>query len=402
MRPESLGLGASDRARLRVTPTGEWKGLRLRRQAESRRTMLTRLLYDAALHRTSWALAVVEVVGLFRGSGGYLVLRREAAGRPGAVVDGWAFAPPVDGRTGSLFPAGTVLHGAPVGGPVGDAAAWTAAALRAVDGAAIDPATVVHVDAAVGDGISAELVVRRPRALGPLGPREQRLAGWLETQLLDALSLHVGVRRLHAENLLYRRVLDTLSRAVFLVDADGRIVHANAAAGRVAAALDAVRTVGGILAVGDAATQAELRRAIEAASGPGADGLAPVDMQVPLDGRPRPLLVRIVPADPDARAAETPEGAAALVEMRDMNAQPAMLAETLQSAFCLSRAEAEIALAVADGQAPKAIARDRGVAPSTIRTQLLSIYRKCHLSRQGELSAMVTRLVAYGGFQDAV
>lgn len=398
VRLDSHDPASSDRILLHAVPTSARPGRRPRPEAGPRRAGLARLLYDAALQRTSWAVALVELVGLFQGSGGYLVLRREADGLPAQVVGGWAFAPSRDGRSGNLFQAAAVPHAD--AGPTG--AGWTAAALRAIDaGAGAAPlTTAVRRRIAMEDGLVAELAVRRPQALGPLGPRERRLGAWLDIHLPEALSLYVGLRRLHADNLLYRRVLDKMVRSVFLVDRAGRVLHANAAAARATTALDAVSVGDGVLRIGDARTQARVRRAVTAMEGADPAATTPVDFRVPLDGAPRPLLVRVHATGADGRAADVAPEAAAIVELRDLNAQPSLMADMLQSSFCLSRAEAEIALAVADGAAPKAIARERGVAPSTIRSQLLSIYRKCGLSRQGELAALVSRLATFGGFEE--
>ena len=57
-----------------------------------------------------------------------------------------------------------------------------------------------------------------------------------------------------------------------------------------------------------------------------------------------------------------------------------------------ARAEADAALALADGQGLAAIAAHRGVAIATVRSQVQSVYAKMDVHRQAELAAAVRRL----------
>jgi DNA-binding CsgD family transcriptional regulator len=65
------------------------------------------------------------------------------------------------------------------------------------------------------------------------------------------------------------------------------------------------------------------------------------------------------------------------------------LAEALSDCFGLTRSEAVVAAAVAEGRAVAGIARQRGVAIDTVRTQLKRIAAKLGCARQSQIAAIV-------------
>lgn len=65
--------------------------------------------------------------------------------------------------------------------------------------------------------------------------------------------------------------------------------------------------------------------------------------------------------------------------------------QLLQDAYALTASEARIAVRLGGGESPDALALTRQVSPSTIRTQLRSIYQKMDLNRQVELAACISR-----------
>ena len=62
---------------------------------------------------------------------------------------------------------------------------------------------------------------------------------------------------------------------------------------------------------------------------------------------------------------------------------------SLRSRFCLTPAEAQIALGIADGKTLAAVAEVRGVSVSTARAQLKSVFVKTGTHRQAELVAFL-------------
>ena len=67
-------------------------------------------------------------------------------------------------------------------------------------------------------------------------------------------------------------------------------------------------------------------------------------------------------------------------------------AHFLRSLYGLTRAEAEIAVRIADGVGPAGIAGERGVSVATVRAQVKALAAKLGCARQSEIAALVRAL----------
>lgn len=85
-------------------------------------------------------------------------------------------------------------------------------------------------------------------------------------------------------------------------------------------------------------------------------------------------------------------GPRVLVVVRGMEKESTQLAAALQTAFSLTATEAQIALQLANGKTPEAVANQRGVSVGTIRSQMKSIYSKLGVRTQVELTARLRPL----------
>src|SRR5689334_2382444 len=85
-----------------------------------------------------------------------------------------------------------------------------------------------------------------------------------------------------AETATFIDVLDGLSVGLFLIDANGRIVHANAAGSDLLGAGDLLRSIGGRLVAGDAQVEHSLRETAAAAAN---DDVGAASIVVPLRAR---------------------------------------------------------------------------------------------------------------------
>jgi DNA-binding CsgD family transcriptional regulator len=66
--------------------------------------------------------------------------------------------------------------------------------------------------------------------------------------------------------------------------------------------------------------------------------------------------------------------------------------EILSSNFRLTEAEAHVAYGIARGETLAAIAAARGIALTTVKTQLHAVFTKTNTHRQAELVALLVRL----------
>jgi len=67
--------------------------------------------------------------------------------------------------------------------------------------------------------------------------------------------------------------------------------------------------------------------------------------------------------------------------------------DLLMSAFSVSRAEAEVAVRLADGADIRDLAADRGVSVATIRNQRKALFSKIGVNSRAELTAKITPVI---------
>ncbi len=180
-------------------------------------------------------------------------------------------------------------------------------------------------------------------------------------------------------------VLDRNDQAVFLVDAAGRVRHANDKAAQLAAEGTGLRLVDGRLAPINRAAGARLARLIGTATAretasPGERGGS---VALPRLGR-RPLAANVTPLrqGPHNVFTATP---LAMVSISDPDAAAQVSSERLRTLYGLTPAETRLAVALLDGSSPREVADALGVRFQTVRNQLQQLYEKTHTSRQSAL-----------------
>ena len=110
-----------------------------------------------------------------------------------------------------------------------------------------------------------------------------------------------------------------------------------------------------------------------------------------------PLLGLMVPLEAGAA-----EDLGALVLFWDPQVTPVLPASMLRQLFGLTPAEASIALATCEGQAPAAIAARRRCSLSTVRTLLGRVFSKCGVKRQADLVRLLAGIGNACSFADGV
>jgi DNA-binding NarL/FixJ family response regulator len=83
----------------------------------------------------------------------------------------------------------------------------------------------------------------------------------------------------------------------------------------------------------------------------------------------------------------------ALILLRDLTAHPAAPAtELLRDLFGLTRAEAEVARALAGGATKAAVAQARGIGETTVRTQVRALLTKTGAANLRDLERLLARV----------
>lgn len=227
----------------------------------------------------------------------------------------------------------------------------------------------------------------------PFGTEDIRLVSALMPHMQRAMrvSMHLGDIRLRQGGLA--AALDRLPTAVFLIAADGRVLHMNHAAETLVAtgsglAIDA----DGIVAPLPAETAA-LRRLISLAAqtsaGIGSD--AGGTLAVSRSGGRRPLDVLVSPIRFED-VWPLLDKATALVYVSDPEALSSAVGIELHRQFGLTAAETRVAMLIGRGKTVQQIATSLHLSPHTVRTQLKAVLAKTGCMRQVELIRLLTTL----------
>jgi DNA-binding CsgD family transcriptional regulator len=242
------------------------------------------------------------------------------------------------------------------------------------------------------------VVARSPSAVFKLGAcirardRDRVEARFLA--ILDALATPLAhsweVSRRLAEAALSvptGQVVQGTGLTAVLLDAAGRLRHATPAAEAELVSGTVLRmTASGVVRLTDMTADLHLSRAVASVArgvpawwqGPCSDRLAAIS------GLPGG-----VPGEGVAGLILGSGSPAALIVLTDQTDPD--LATTLAGRLGLTRAEAEVALALADGLTPSEVAEARRASLHTVKNQIKAALGKCGLRRQSELVALVVR-----------
>jgi len=181
-----------------------------------------------------------------------------------------------------------------------------------------------------------------------------------------------------------------LSDAVFLVDARGRIIFANAAADGLLREGKIVRSSRACLSAVDPKANRLLQDAITASGGNGSDITAKgVAVPIAPAGAER-WLAHVLPLTASTREkAGIPDTAAAAVFVRRASVENPSALETVAKMFKLTAMEVRVLQAVVEiGGAPLA-ADALGISETTVKTHLRNLFQKTECRRQADLVKLV-------------
>jgi DNA-binding CsgD family transcriptional regulator len=177
---------------------------------------------------------------------------------------------------------------------------------------------------------------------------------------------------------------------MFLVDRNGRIIHANASAHNMVADESVLHAPNGGLRTFDAQTNQTLLDIFTAASG----GDAPIGVRgiaVPLTARNgQEHIAHVLPLTAGARRrAGVTYTAVAAVFVRKAGLDARSPFEAIAQRFGLTHAELRVLFSIIEVGAPSDVADVLGVSEGTIRTHLHRLFAKTQTSRQADLVKLV-------------
>jgi DNA-binding CsgD family transcriptional regulator/PAS domain-containing protein len=226
------------------------------------------------------------------------------------------------------------------------------------------------------NGVVDEAARRRMRLLSP------------HIRRAVLISKVVDFKRDEAE--IFARTLDGLRAAVILVDAGGRIVHANAAAVALLSDGRVIQAVNGALTA--SARQADRRlRAVFNAAAEGDRAIGKEGIALPLLGKTgeRYVAHALPLTSRDRGHAGRTHGAVAAIFIHKACLEAPSPPVAIAEAFGLTMAEVRVLFAIVEVGGVPEVAETLGVAASTVRTHLGRLYEKTGVRRQADLVKLV-------------
>ncbi len=251
----------------------------------------------------------------------------------------------------------------------------------------IDAANAVLEKSATG---CAYLSVVRNEASGMVDDEMRRRMRLIVPHVRRAVRTGKVIDLSQAEAATFADILDGLSPAIFLIDADGLIVHGNAAGRAVLDKGDLLRGVHGRLTAIDPQVDQALHAALIAASKndleTGGKGSA-----LTMKGRAGERYVaHVLPlaAGEKRKAGAASNAVAALfVRKAELEAEPS--SEVIGKTYKLTPTELRVLRAIVNVGGVRQVAGNLGVADTTVKTHLGRLFEKTGVSRQADLVKLV-------------
>ena len=366
-------------------------------QAE-RLSQLIGNIYDAAMEPAHWPRVLVKIYGFIGGCGAGLHIR-DAARRTGQIY----YQVGTDPRYGQLYfdkyikfdPGGALLHVLDVGEVTSHSLLIPQAEFREsrfykewvqpqgwVDNIAVilDKSATSHIGHVVfrheRDGLADEAARQRMRLIVPHLRRAVLIGNVIDLKTAEAAT--------------FADTLDGISDAMFLVDALGRVVHANVSGHAMLAEGSVLSAAGRKLAAHDANAEQALHDVFVAAgSGDVAVGVKGIAM--PLTARTGERYVaHVLPLTSGARrrAGASYAAVAALFVHKAALHTPSS-PEVIAKTFKLTLSELRVLLGIVEIGGVPETAEALGIAETTVKTHLRRLYAKTGTGSQAELVKLV-------------
>jgi DNA-binding CsgD family transcriptional regulator/PAS domain-containing protein len=188
----------------------------------------------------------------------------------------------------------------------------------------------------------------------------------------------------------FAELLDNMSFGLFLVDARGALVHANAAGHEMLAAGDLLRATGGRLTALDAQADQVLRDTVFAASqGDGDVGIRGIALPLTTHNAER-YVAHVLPLTSGTRrSAHATYAASAALFVRKAAMEYPSRTEIIGKTYHLTPAELRVLFGIVQIGGVPEVAAAFGVADATIKTHVSRLYEKTGTGRQADLVRLV-------------
>lgn len=240
------------------------------------------------------------------------------------------------------------------------------------------------------------LTLHRGVGKEPLRECEVAEVDRIRGHLTRALRLYLDRRSREPASAAGHAVLEVLPQGVIVVDETRRITYANPAARELLAQRRTLVDRNGWLDAADLRGSRELLAALHSLGlggallgGPGADRAV---LRLTDRERASDLLVIAVAMRPDISRRLFGDDPCAILIVQTLGAPTRLDPLVVSLAFGLTPAEAGVAIAIAEGASPDAVAAQRGVGVTTVRAQLRTVYGKLGVRRLPEMVRLMLEL----------
>ncbi|MDA9485859.1 LuxR family transcriptional regulator [Bradyrhizobium sp. CCBAU 11445] len=176
-------------------------------------------------------------------------------------------------------------------------------------------------------------------------------------------------------------VLDGLNTAICLLDADGRVVHANAACRQLFADANLLAIVGDRIVARNTQTDKIFRSLCEFDEGTHSAARRQIELATSADGQHY-----LLHAFPLKRDRSLPRDiAATMLFVQRASMLPLLAADAIAAAFRLTPSELRVLMAIIESGGVPDIAAKLGVAETTVKTHLGRLFEKTGAGRQADL-----------------
>jgi DNA-binding CsgD family transcriptional regulator len=251
----------------------------------------------------------------------------------------------------------------------------------------VDAANVVLEKSATSFAL---LSVMRDEASGMVDEEMRRRVGLISPHLRRASLIGKAIDAKAGEAATFADMLDGLSPGVVLVDAGGRIVHANTVAEGMLSACNVLRVAGGRLAANNPQSDQALRDVLSATGG-GDETVGVKGIALPLTASDGDLyLAHVLPmTSGERRSAGARHGAVAAVFVRKATLGPPAPPEVIARSYTLTPTELRVLLAIVEVGGVAETADALGIGVATVKTHLHRLFGKTRTSRQADLVKLV-------------
>jgi DNA-binding CsgD family transcriptional regulator/PAS domain-containing protein len=240
--------------------------------------------------------------------------------------------------------------------------------------------------------------VQRAKAKGPFDQTDRTRIVPLGRHVEQALKLTVRLMRSESASFALGEALSRLSCGVFLLDPKQQVLFAN----RQAQALlgSAFNASGMALQPIDRTSRLQLAAALDLAASGAAKAEAPQSFMLrrpavfPGTAAPPAMMVSLLPLHRGARgtAADIFGTATTMVLVIESSPSEPPDAAVVRDLLGLTLGEARVAALIGSGQSPQQAALALDITEGTARTVLKRVFGKVGVSRQSELTALLSRL----------